>query len=82
MSPTVVPNFVNKRLLGIQAMGSAMAEKLNFPVRSVDIAQDLLGYCPYPHNSLEGLAWSAGYWSMVAGILSGDIEGMLKNETR
>lgn len=82
MSKANIANHVNKRLMGIQQNGADKADALNFPVRSSDISGDLLKYCPYPGNSIEALAWSAGYWSSLAGILNGDVERMLRNETR
>ena len=82
VSKASIANYVNDRLMGIQQNGAKKADELNFPVRSPDISGDLLKNCPYPGNSIEALAWSAGYWSMVAGILNGDMERMIRNETR
>ena len=71
-----------RKLVRIQAQGSMKAESLNFPVRRMDPTKDLFDNCPYAGNTIEALAWSAGYWSSLAGIYSGDITRMLAESTR
>jgi len=62
-----------QELIRIQEEGAAKAEELNENAVRPEPGDDLVAFCPYRGDTIEAMAWGAGYWSYLAGHYFGMI---------